>query len=79
MLSEQSSGLAPLFAFLAILLFAALAWCMISSCLGQSLAEFWNGLVLSARASRQSEPWRHRRDFVPDEFELEYRGRNRAA
>ncbi|GJE89499.1 hypothetical protein PsYK624_056000 [Phanerochaete sordida] len=78
-MNDAASALAPLLVFLAILLFAALAWCMISSCLGQSLGEFWNALVLSAQASRHSQPWRSRRDWIDDEFEMEHRGRNRAA
>lgn len=79
MLSDQSSGLAPLFVFLAVLLFAALGWCMLSSCLGQSLGDLWNAYVTGARSARASQPWRGRPGMLDGEYELEYRGRTRAA
>ncbi|OBZ78818.1 hypothetical protein A0H81_01377 [Grifola frondosa] len=57
--NSQSSSLVPLFLFLGALLFAALTWCMVSSCLGKPIfaafSELWNTLVMSARWNAEVE------------------------
>lgn len=64
--------------------FAALAWCMVSSCLGQScldaLRDLWRLLVLSAQSNRRPGPAGYRRhiDDQSDFYEMENRGIGRA-
>ncbi|RDX42969.1 hypothetical protein OH76DRAFT_1488254 [Lentinus brumalis] len=84
---SQESSLFPLAVFLAVLLFALLAWCILSSCMGRSIlsamSELWEMLVLSARSSGGAEHVRRRmgpgsRSWEDDELlELEYRGPSR--
>ncbi|KAI6031283.1 hypothetical protein PISMIDRAFT_685351 [Pisolithus microcarpus 441] len=73
---EQSYGsLAPLLLVLAILAFAALGWCALSSCMGSDilngLSELWNLFVLSARTSGSSR----RRPYGEETWEMEHRRR----
>ncbi|CAL1694619.1 unnamed protein product [Somion occarium] len=73
----------PLFVILSLLLFAALGWCILSSCMGRSLREFlsdlWDSLVLSAQSgSTPQQQWRRRRNWDDVDYEMEYRGRGRA-
>ncbi|RPD64684.1 hypothetical protein L227DRAFT_571143 [Lentinus tigrinus ALCF2SS1-6] len=85
MLSQESS-LLPLAVFLAILLLALLAWCILSSCMGRpilaSMSDLWEMLVLSARSSGGAEHLRRRmgpasRSWEDEELlEMEYRGRS---
>ncbi|KAL1951740.1 hypothetical protein VTO73DRAFT_889 [Trametes versicolor] len=83
MLSQDASSLVPLAAFLALLLFAGLAWCILSSCMGRSIlstiSELWDMTLLSARSSsggdhvrRRMNPGRWEDDQL---FEMEHRGR----
>ncbi|KAL4253624.1 hypothetical protein ABKN59_003429 [Abortiporus biennis] len=60
---SSTTGLTTLLVVLALLLFASLAWCMISSCLGRSLREsisgLWSALINTPRATGQRD-WRRR-------------------
>ncbi|KAI0673803.1 hypothetical protein C8Q78DRAFT_651613 [Trametes maxima] len=84
MLSHESS-LFPLAALFALLLFAGLAWCILSSCMGRSilagLSELWEMILLSARSGGGADRARRRMNpgrWDDDElFELEIRGRPR--
>ncbi|KAI0715593.1 hypothetical protein C8Q72DRAFT_868451 [Fomitopsis betulina] len=82
--SHDNNGLLPVLALLGIILFAALAWCMVSSCLGQScldaLRDLWRLLVLSAQSNRRPGPAGYRRhiDDQSDFYEMENRGIGRA-
>ncbi|KAH8094714.1 hypothetical protein BXZ70DRAFT_1034147 [Cristinia sonorae] len=79
MTSDSSLGaLAPLLIFFAILIFAALGWCMISSCLGKSLREaasdLWEALILSAQSNNSPQNIKRRRNWdTGGEYEMEYR------
>ncbi|KAH9932068.1 uncharacterized protein BXZ73DRAFT_101444 [Epithele typhae] len=87
MADSPASALLPLFALLAVLIFALLAWCLLSSCLGRpivaSLADLWDFILLSARAAPGGAYVRRRQDrseWEDDDLqllELEYRGRSR--
>ncbi|KAI0354629.1 hypothetical protein OH77DRAFT_1425698 [Trametes cingulata] len=82
---SQAQSLFPLAAFLALLLFAGLAWCILSSCMGRSIlssvSELWEMILLSARSGDAPEHVRRRMNasrWEDDElFELELRGRPR--
>ncbi|KAG5733796.1 hypothetical protein E4T56_gene8182 [Termitomyces sp. T112] len=70
--------LAPVFLILAVLVFAVLFWCLLSSCLGTPLRRFlsdlWGYALLSAE---QNGARRSRRGFGEQEqWEMEYRHRN---
>ncbi|RDB29617.1 hypothetical protein Hypma_016068 [Hypsizygus marmoreus] len=72
-------ALAPVFLVFAALLFAAILWCMLSSCIGapilRSISNLWEYAVLSSRSSGGLAP-RRRREFGEQEiWEMESRGR----
>ncbi|KAK7695093.1 hypothetical protein QCA50_002283 [Cerrena zonata] len=80
--SSPIGALFPLFVILSILLFAALGWCLLSSCMGRSLrdaiSDLWETLLLSAQAGdRTSQQWRRRHDWNEMEYEMDHRGRGR--
>ncbi|KAF9819234.1 hypothetical protein IEO21_02273 [Rhodonia placenta] len=80
-MATDNSGALLVLLLLGLILFAALAWCMVSSCLGRSFAEalreLWDTLILSAQSDTRPTQWRSRRnwDDSGELFELEHRGR----
>ncbi|TBU29800.1 hypothetical protein BD311DRAFT_755732 [Dichomitus squalens] len=82
---SQESGLFPLAVFLSVLLFALLAWCILSSCMGRSIlssmSELWDMIILGVRSGGGGHHVRQRMNadhWEDDElFEMEYRGRAR--
>ncbi|KAH0837905.1 hypothetical protein J3R83DRAFT_6135 [Lanmaoa asiatica] len=44
---DESLALALLLLLLVVLIVASLGWCLLSSCMGQSLAELWGLIVVS--------------------------------
>jgi len=82
--SHNNSGFLSVVALLGFILFAALAWCMVSSCLGRScfdaVRELWRMMILSAQSDRRPGRAGYRRhlDDQSDLFEMEYRGAGRA-
>ncbi|KAI0323036.1 hypothetical protein OF83DRAFT_7310 [Amylostereum chailletii] len=78
--SQSIDSLYYLFVFIVVLIFASLAWCILSSCIGkplmQGLSGLWNAAVESARIGNQAS-FRNRRPFGPesDIWEMETRRR----
>lgn len=76
---EDLTALVPVFLILAVLVFGALLWCMLSSCLGtpirHALSNLWEYAVLSSQIGGGRAP-RHRRGFGEQEvWEMETQGR----
>ncbi|KIM88800.1 hypothetical protein PILCRDRAFT_813780 [Piloderma croceum F 1598] len=75
---DDLSSLLPIFLILAVVLFSALGWCMLSSCLGRPVMSFFNVLWESTvnSASMTGRSARRPRELVDNEiWEMEYRGR----
>ncbi|KIY64084.1 hypothetical protein CYLTODRAFT_457546 [Cylindrobasidium torrendii FP15055 ss-10] len=68
-----SSSLLLLVLALIVLLFAALMWCFLSSCMGVSLREIFSTMANSS-TTRSRGPTRRFREDERDIWEMEYRG-----
>ncbi|KAJ6520175.1 hypothetical protein C8R45DRAFT_51693 [Mycena sanguinolenta] len=82
-MNQDMTALVPFLLVFALVMAACLCWCLLGSCLGtpilESLKEFWEYLVLSARAGGDRTLQNRRRAAQGrfsevEEWEMNYRG-----